>query len=234
MRILLIASAFFSTFSYANSIYDDWEKKIVNVTEAVQHFGGSYTCKYDQFRYGYDINNPGYYGYYTAEKHLTRIVSDSITPRPVLIVQDLAEYSQNGFPMNVPNYNYQCTGVADLAPTFIENKVVGTRVEYHPIQPFPTFASYEYANCGFQGDIGIRTGHLHVGGISNGSSVVVKDVTGNSNSVLYSGPVNSWISVNFSSFGVKTISIKIDSGSTYRLTVNVPVCSGGGDDPVPV
>jgi|GEM_PF-5274276 len=234
MKNILIALAFFSTFSYANSAYDDWEKKIVPVTEAIQHFGGNYTCKYDQYRYGTDIYNPGSYGYYIAERFHTRYIQDSITSRPVLIVQDLAEYPQNGFPVNNPYFNYQCSGVGDLPTTYIENKVVGTRVEYHPIQPFPTSASYEYANCGVGGDLGIRTGHLYVGGISSGTSVVVKNVTGGAQSILYSGPVNSWISINFSEFGVKTLSVKIDDGSTYRFVVNVPVCSGGGGDPVPV
>lgn len=233
MKYLLIASAFFSTFSYANSIYDDWEKITVNVTEAVQHFGGNYTCKYDQYRYGFDVFS-GRYGYYTEEKRRTTYIADSIVPRPSIPVQDVAEYLQNGFPINNPYHIYTCSGLADLPRTHIENKVVGTRVEYHPIQPFPTYASYEYANCGLGGDIGIRTGHLNIGGISSATSLVVKDVTGGSQSTLYSGPVNSWISVNFSEFGIKTLSVKIDNGSTYRFVVNVPVCTGSGNDPVPI
>jgi hypothetical protein len=224
-KYLLIA--LFSSNIYAAPTYDDWNKVTVNVTQAVQHFGGNYTCKYNQYRYGHDIYT-GIYGYHIQERQHSRYIADSITARPILIVQDLAEYlNSQGFPVNDPYHIYQCNGIADLPKTYIEQKVIGTRIEYVPIQPFPQYVQYEYAGCNTDMS---RGGNLYISGTTGTSNMQIKDVTDSFSVSLYSGPTSGWVGLNMTSFGVRTLSIKLDSGSSYYLTTMVPQCTGGGGD----
>ncbi|MCS4306995.1 hypothetical protein M2404_001320 [Rheinheimera pacifica] len=226
MKAAIFTSALLLTTSLAQAAkYDDWDAVTVNITQAVQHFGGNYTCKYNQYRFGYNIYNPGYYGYYTQEKFHSTHIADSITARPALPVQDLAEYlGHGGIPINDPYYIYRCDGTADLAKTYIEQKVVGTRIEYRPRAPFPTYAQYEFFSCTNY----TRNGSLIISGVAGASQMVVKDITGSSPITIYSGPAGSYINYATSAHGGRELSIKLDSGSSYYLHINVPRCSPGG------
>lgn len=224
MKKIVFVSTLLLTASFAEAArYDDWEKVTVNITQAVQHFGGPYTCVYNQQLYGanpYNIN-----GFYNVTKFHSTYISDSITARPALIVQDLAFLPDNlGFPYPNERYNYRCDGTADLAPTYIEQKVVDTRTEYRPIAPFPTYAQYEFLSCTNY----TRNGSLMIAGVAGASHMVVKDIVSSGAMTIYSGPAASYINYSTASYGGRELSIKLDSGSSYYLHINVPRCSPGG------
>lgn len=154
-------------------------------------------------------------------------ISDSLTARPIMPVSDIYEFLHpNGYMEINPFYNYACRGTSDLPKTYIEQKVIGSRIEYTPIQPFPQYVQYEYHACNVDQS---RSGSLYIAGGIGASNMQIKDVTDSFSVSLYSGPASGWVGLNMSSFGMRTLSIKLDSGSSYYLTANVPQCTGGGD-----
>ncbi|HEY0923904.1 hypothetical protein [Rheinheimera pacifica] len=232
MKKIIFVSTLLLTANFAEAArYDDWEKVTVNITQAVQHFGGNYTCRYNQLRFGHDIYT-GLYGYHTQERYYSTYIPDSINARPALVVTDLAEYpGQGGVPVNNPFYNYRCDGTADLAATYIEQKVVDSRIEYKPIAPFPTYAQYEFLSCTNY----TRNGSLMIGGVAGASQMVVRDITGSSPITIYSGPPGFYINYATAAHGGRELSVKLDSGSSYYLHINVPRCTpgdGGGVQPL--
>lgn len=214
--------------------YDDWQKKTVNVTQPVQHYGGNYQCSYNQQLFG--IDPPYTFGSqpmnYIKQKQSSRYFSDSLVARPVITVFDLySKLRDDGFFETYPSYPYACSGSVDLQKTYVEQKVIGTKIEYIPIQPFPQYVSYEYAACNTQV---IREGNVYVSDVAGASNVVVSDVTNSTPQVFYSGPTSSWIAVNANQFGLRTLAIKLDNGSSHYLVAFIPQCTGNpGEDEVP-
>lgn len=234
-RYLLCFAAFASPILLAAPTYDDWEKKTVNVTQPVQHYGGNYQCSYNQQLWG--ISPPYTFGpqpqNYVMPKTANSYVNDSLVTRPTLVVVDLynrLREDNNLFETN-PYYPYACQGTKDLLKTYIEQKVIGTKIEYTPVQPFPQFVSYEYHGCNAQR---VREGILYVTGINGASNVVIKDITNSVPETFYSGPATSWLALNSYQFGLRWISIKFDNGSSYYLNVSIPQCTGGPNDPLPL
>lgn len=225
MRTMILASTLLLTANVAAAAkYDDWEKVTVNITQAVQHFGGPYTCVYNQKVYGLNIYT-GRTEFHQVEKFHSTYVADSLTARPALAVQDLAILPDyHNLPVPYENYTYRCDGTTNLAKTYIEQKVVGTKIEYRPIAPFPTYAQYEFHSCANY----TRNGSIMIGGANGASNMVVKDISGHSPITIYSGPASSYINYSTASYGGRELSIKLDSGSSYYLNVHVPRCEPGG------
>lgn len=225
MKKIIFASTLLLTANFAEAArYDDWEKVTVNITQAVQHFGGQYTCAYNQKLHGLNIFT-GRIEFYQVQKFHSTYIPDSLTARPAVTVQDLAILPDyNGLPFPYEYYNYRCDGTTNLAKTYIEQKVVGTKIEYRPIAPFPTYTQYEFLSCANY----TRNGSLMIGGATGASNMVVKDITGNTPITIYSGPSSSYINFSTSSYGGRELSIKLDSGSSYYQSVYVPPCTPGG------
>lgn len=222
-----------ATTAIAVPTYDDWDKVSVPVTVDEQHYGGNYQCSYTQMLYGVPIGDPGGWNprNYSTTKFKSQYIADSLVPKPAITVFDLYhQLTSTGYVTN-PNHPYSCKSSVDLPKTYVEKKVTGTKIEKRPRQPFPQYVTYEYMNCNT--DL-IRQGSLYIAGFAGASTMLVSDITNSAPSTFYSGPVTPWIAVNTSEFGFRTFSVKLDNGSSYYLNVQVPVCTGGINDPVPV
>lgn len=233
-RYLLCFATLASPILLAAPTYNDWEKKTVNVTQPVQHYGGSYQCSYNQQLWG--ISPPYTFGpkpqNYVMPKTVNLYVHDSLVTRPTLAIADLfSRLRSDGFFETYPQYPYACKGTRDLPKTHIEQKVIGTKIEYTPVQPFPQFVTYEYLGCNAQR---VREGVLYITGMGGASNVLVTDVTNSVPEIFYSGPTTSWLALNSYQFGQRWLSIKLDNGSSYYLNVVIPQCTGGPNDPLPL
>jgi hypothetical protein len=233
LTVTLLAIATCSLVS-ANPTYQDWNKIQVPVTVDEPHYGGQYQCSYTQQLFGVmpGVTIGNLPQNYQLQKRHQRYIPDTLVPRPVIKVTDLFHQldSSSGFFHTNPYHQYDCKGNTDLPVIRVEKKVIGTKTEYQPRQPFPQYATYEYMACNTSR---VREGNLYVSGLAGASSMVVTDITAGS-STHYSGSATPWIALNSSEFGARWLSIKLDNGSSYYLRVDIPVCTGNGDDPNPV
>ncbi|MFT6097609.1 MAG: hypothetical protein ACJAYF_000142 [Arenicella sp.] len=214
-----------STVAQAETWFDDWNVELVDVIEEVQHYGGNGTCEYQELRVRLNQNE---FESYTFPSIANFFLGD--TTETSLTVSVTAPYSvldSNGFVDNGLK-SYACQ-VSSLPTTYVENRVVSQREVKTPIQPFATFARYEFMQCVG----GTRNGMLSFGGV-NGQNVKVRvSNNGFPNQTIYNGQSSQGhIAFNTSSTGSKNMSVKFGSGSSKYLTVNVPECgAGGGPNP---
>jgi hypothetical protein len=216
-----------STVAQAETWFDDWHVELVDVIEQVQHYGGNGTCEFQQQdvrlnQYTFTFEN------YTYPSVASFYLGDTTEASPTVSI--LAPYrvvDSNGFVQADIKF-YACQAL-NLQTTFVENRVVSQKEVKTPIQPFATFARYEFGQCVG----GTRNGMLSFGG-ANGQNVKVRvSNNGFPNQTIYNGQSSQGhIAFNTSSTGSKNMSVKFGSGSSKYLTVNVPVCgAGGGPNP---
>jgi hypothetical protein len=219
----LIAS---SAVAQAETWYDDWSVELVDVIEQVQHYGGTGTCEFQRQDVRLNIGNTPAYETYTYPNNANFYLGDTTDAFPTVSV--LAPFSvvdSNGFIQSGVK-TYACQTIY-LPSTYIENRVVSQREVKTPIQPFATFARYEFSQCVG----GTRNGILSFGG-ANGQNVKVRvSSSGYPNQTIYNGYSQGYIAFNTSSTGTKNVSVKIASGSSKYITINVPKCGVGAPNP---
>jgi hypothetical protein len=217
-----------SAVAQAETWYDDWNVELVDVIEQVQHYGGNGTCEFQQQdvrlnQYTFTFEN------YTYPSVASFYLGDTTEASPTVSI--LAPYrvvDSNRFVQADIKF-YACQAL-NLPTTFVENRVVSQKEVKTPIQPFVTFARYEFSQCVG----GTRNGLLSFGG-ANGQNVKVRVSSSGSgfpNQTIYNGQSQGYIAFNTSSTGTKNVSVKIGSGSSKYININIPECGvGGGPHP---
>ncbi|MBR9793913.1 MAG: hypothetical protein GYB58_19400 [Gammaproteobacteria bacterium] len=212
------------SFSHAETWYDDWAEEVRDVTEAVQHYGGTAYCVYDKHvitptsTYPFNKND-------IVQVVETRYVADTTDPFPTFIVEDDYTTIETG---PIYPYEYTCVTEQALLATYVEQTVVGQETVNVPIEPFPDFSRYESGSC--MG--GTRRGAIEVGNSSIASNMKIRvSKTGFPDIVIYNGVASDSVSFNTSSYGQYNISVKFDNGSSRYFSGNVPTCSTGGGHP---
>lgn len=227
-KVMVVACLFASSaLAQAETWYDDWNVEIVDVIEQVQHYGGQGVCEFQ--RQDVRFNNDTFsYETYTYPSNSNFYLADTTEAFPTVgIIAPFNLIDSNGFIQSGVK-TYACQAVF-LPTTYVEDRVVSQKEVKTPIQPFATFAIYEFSQCVG----GTRNGILTFGG-ANGQNVKVRvSSSGFPNQIIYNGPSQGYIAYNTSSTGTKNVSIKIDSGSSKYLNINIPECDSGGGGPHP-
>lgn len=225
-KLLLFSTLTLSNFSIAETWYDDWQTETVDVTEQVQHYGGTGHCTYDQQIV--ELSPLGGYVTHLIPEIHQFFIHDTTDPTPTLSIYAPYQYiTDTGLPFS-DFANYPCTPVSPLPETYVENVVVAQREVRTPIQPFSSYALYEAASCSNY----TRNGHINFGHSGSSSSNVKVRISraGFPSQVIFNGPSNGFISFSTSTTGNYNASIKIGNGSSRYFNINVPECGPGGSE----
>ena len=218
-----MSSIILSNGVVAGTFYDDWtvERVVDQVKETKLYWGPNYcTANIVTYEDG-PVERHDFY----VEKGKYEAVSEA---RPSLIVKAIYVY-RNG---RTVERTHKCDVVGPYPYHFIETKILSYKNKYTPIQPYPSFIRYEFGSCRF----GMREGSIDIGipeiSASNMKVFVTSGSSGYADTKIYDGISKSFLGYNVatSSNTSRNIRVKFDDGSSSYLSMNIPGCSGGGDD----